>query len=97
MRDWEAFLDKFPHDTELPVLTGAGSVSRDRAVTWAEQRYDAFAERRRLAAESAAEARYVEDLRSSAKVLETQRDAKPARKKRQSQGRKQGPRKGGKA
>lgn len=91
MGDWGSLLDKFLHDTELPVLDGAGRVSRDHALTWAEQQYDAFAERRRLAAEDAAEARYVEDLRSSAQVLEAQRDAKPAKKKGRGRG------KGGKA
>jgi len=73
MRDWEGFLDKFLHDTELPVLSGPGTVSRDEALEWAQGQYDAFAERRRLEAEAEAEARYVEDLRKSAKVLETRR------------------------
>lgn len=89
MGDWEAFLDKFLRDTELPVLDGAGSISRTQAVTWAEQQYEAFAERRRATAEAAAEARYVEDLRSSAEVLEAQRAARPAKKKWPDQGRKQ--------
>jgi len=73
MRDWETFLDKFLRDTELPVLSGPGTVSRDEALEWAQGQYDAFAERRRLEAEAEAEARYVEDLRTSAKMLETQR------------------------
>jgi hypothetical protein len=80
MRDWEAFLDKFLRDTELPVLYGPGNVSRDEALEWARGQYNAFAERRRLAAETEAEARYVEDLRTSAKMLETGR-GKPAAKK----------------
>jgi hypothetical protein len=79
--DWEMFLDKFLHDTELLVLSGPGTVSRDEAIDWAYQQYDVFTERRRLEAEAAAEARYMEDLRSSAKTLETQRK-KPARKDR---------------
>ncbi|MBU4174716.1 MAG: hypothetical protein KJ686_07405 [Actinobacteria bacterium] len=37
------------------------------------RQYDAFAERRRLEAEAEAEARYVEDLRKSAKMLEARR------------------------
>ncbi|MDQ7838147.1 MAG: virulence RhuM family protein [Thermodesulfobacteriota bacterium] len=73
MRDWEGFLDKFLHDTELPVLSGPGTISRDEALEWAQGQYDAFAERRRLEAETEAEARYVEDLRTSAKMLETRR------------------------
>ena len=79
MGDWEAFLDKFLGDTELPVLAGAGRISHSRAQNWAEQQYDAFAERRRLVAEQQAEARYLEDLRGSAKALETER--KPSAQK----------------
>src|SRR5690606_30398738 len=77
--DWDAFLDKFLRDTELPVLDGAGKVRHADALAWAERQYDAFAERRRMEAEQAAEARYLEDLRASAEVLKT---AKPAAKKR---------------
>ncbi len=74
MQDWETFLDKFLRDTELPVLTHAGSVGHEDALSWAEEQYDAFADRRRLAAEFEAEAGYVEDLRTSARVLETERE-----------------------
>jgi len=95
MADWEGFLDKFLRDTELPVLTGPGTVSREAAIEWAEEQYDGFVERRRLAAEAEAEVRYVEDLRSSAKALETERKKQPAKKK-QAKGRKRGSRKGGK-
>ena len=73
MRDWEGFLNTFLRNTELPVLIGAGSISDDEALDWAREQYDAFAERRRLAAEDAAEARYIDDLRQSAKVLESGR------------------------
>jgi hypothetical protein len=73
MRDWTAFLDKFLHDTELPVLEGTGSVSQEDARAWAEAQYDAFADRRRIEAEQAAEKRYVEDLESAAKTLTTVR------------------------
>ena len=79
MGDWEAFLDKFLHNTELPVLQGPGRISHDDALTWAQNQYDAFAERRRLAAEAEAEGRYVEDLKASAKLLGAGR--KPAAKK----------------
>jgi hypothetical protein len=81
MRDWEAFLDKFLRDTELPVLKGAGAVSHEDALSWAEGQYDAFAERRRIEAEAEAEARYVEDLRSSAKTLEAERKKMPPTQK----------------
>ena len=73
MRDWEMFLDKFLRDTELSVLADAGSASREQALSWAHDQYDAFAERRRLEAEAEAEKRYVEDLRASAKTLEAER------------------------
>jgi len=73
MLDWEMFLDKFLRDTELPVLAHAGSVSHEDALSWAEEQYAAFSDRRRLEAEVAAEARYVEDLRASARALETER------------------------
>jgi hypothetical protein len=67
--DWDGFLDKFLRDTELPVLDNAGKVSRQRALEWAEEQYDAFAERRRLEAEQVAEAWYLEDLRSAADAV----------------------------
>ncbi len=82
MRDWEVFLDKFLRDTELPVLAGQGSVSHEEAVEWAEEQYDGFATRRRLEAEAAAETRYLDDLRSSAKALEANRKKKPAKRKK---------------
>ncbi len=77
MRDWTAFLDKFLRDTELPILDDAGSVSHEDALAWANEQYDAFAERRRLEAEATAESRYLEDLRSSAKALESARKDPP--------------------
>lgn len=79
LADWDAFLDKFLRDTELPVLDNAGKVSRQQALDWAEGQYDVFAERRRLEAEQAAEARYLEDLRNSAESLKS---LKPAARKR---------------
>jgi hypothetical protein len=88
MADWTAFLDKFLRDTELPVLSHAGSVSHDDALAWANEQYDAFAERRRLDAEAAAQAHYLEDLRASAKTLEKQRKQLPAAEKTPRKGRK---------
>ena len=94
MRDWEAFLDKFLRDTELPVLSGPGMVSRDEALEWAEGQYDAFAERRRLETETEAEARYMEDLRTSAKMLETRREKQPTKNKKPAKSRNKGGEKG---
>lgn len=73
MADWDIFLDAFLINTELSVLDSAGSVSHEQAKSWAEQQYDTFTERRRVEAEKQAEARYLDDLRSSAKELGTQR------------------------
>jgi hypothetical protein len=73
MRDWEYYLDKFLHNNELPVLADAGSVKREQALSWAHEQYDAFAKRRRLEAEAEGDTRYLEDLRASAKTVETQR------------------------
>ena len=70
-RDWELFLDKFLRDTELPVLSSAGSVAHDEATAWAFAQYDAFEQRRRDTAEAAAEAGYLDDLRRTAKLLES--------------------------
>lgn len=82
MKDWELFLDKFLRDTELSVLDSAGSVSREQALEWADEQYDAFAERRRLEAETAADERYIEDLRDTAKAIEKQKADKAKTRKR---------------
>ncbi|NOT02790.1 MAG: virulence RhuM family protein [Phycisphaerales bacterium] len=98
MNDWTAFLDKFLRDTELPVLADAGSISHDDAEAWAHEQYDAFAERRRLAAEAEAERGYVDDLRKSAKTLDSQRKEPTTKKSQKPPGRmkpKRGPRKTG--
>jgi hypothetical protein len=82
MRDWAGALDKFLRDTELPVLAGAGAVSHEAALSWAESQYDAFAERRRLEEEARAETRYLDDLRNSTKALEAERKKpRPEREK----------------
>jgi len=90
MQDWQTFLDKFLRDTELPVLPDAGTVSREEAQSWAENQYDAFAERRRLEAEAAAEQRYVDDLRASAKTLESERKKLPPKEPKKRRRRKKG-------
>ena len=83
IRDWGTFLDKFLRDTELPVLEDAGKVSHEEALAWANEQYDAFAERRRLEAEAVADERYLDDLRASARQLETERKkVAPGQKKR---------------
>ena len=69
MGDWEVFLDKFLSNTELPVLKGAGGISHQDALDHANRQYEAFAERRRISKESEADARYVDDLKGSAKLL----------------------------
>jgi hypothetical protein len=80
MRDWESFLDKFLRDTELPVLTNAGTIAHDDALTWAYEQYERFSERRRLEAESVADAKYLDDLRTSAETLEAERKKSAGRK-----------------
>lgn len=82
MQDWTAFLDQFLRQTELPVLGDAGKVTHEEALAWANEQYDAFAERRRLEAEAAAEGQYLEDLRATAKTLETERKKLPREKKK---------------
>ena len=77
MADWSAALDKFLHDTELPVLEGAGTVSHEKALDWADEQYSGFAERRRLEAESEGAARYIDDLTVTAKLLAS--DGSPAK------------------
>lgn len=81
LHDWEVFLDKFLRDTELPVLSGSGSISHDAAKVWAGEQYDDFAERRRLEAEQKAGEKYLEDLKNSAKRLEAGRTVTPGEKK----------------
>lgn len=73
--DWDAFLDKFLRDTELPVLDNAGKVTHADALDWARGQYDAFAERRRLEAEQVAEARYLDDLRQAVEGVKSIGDA----------------------
>ena len=69
LADWDGFLDKFLRDTELPVLDNAGKVRQADALDWAQRQYDAFAERRRLEAEQVGDARYLQDLRTTAETL----------------------------
>ncbi len=80
IQDWEAHLDKFLLDTELPVLKGIGSVSHEEAINVAHRQYDAFEQRRRLKDETEAERQYMDDLQASAKALQSERK-KPVKKK----------------
>ena len=86
--DWATVLDKFLRGTELPVLAGAGSVSHDEALDWAETQYTAFADRRRTEAEAKGAERYLDDLAAVGKLLE-RRAPKP--KQRTSRAKKKGP------
>jgi len=80
--DWPLFLDKFLHDTELPVLSDAGSVSHEDAIDWANEQYTDFVRRRRLARETEAEKRYLDDLRAAARTLGSSRKKAAANKNR---------------
>ena len=84
MGDWEVFLDEFLTGTELPVLEGAGRISHQNALDHADRQYAAFAERRRKATEAEAETRYVDDLKTSVKLLDDSR--KQAGKKTEGDG-----------
>jgi hypothetical protein len=78
MADWATVLDKFLADNELPVLAGAGGVSHDEALDWAEAQYSAFSDRRRVEAEVKGAEHYLDDLTATAKLLEgTAHAAKP--------------------
>jgi hypothetical protein len=86
MADWSTALDKFLHDTELPVLEGAGTVSHEEALDWADQQYSGFADRRRTEAETEGAERYLDDLTATAKRLENRTPKPKARKHRGKKG-----------
>lgn len=71
--EWEGYLDKFLSDNELPILESAGNISHDRAKELAETAYHDFEQRRRLEKENEAEARYLDDLKSSVKLVAAKR------------------------
>ncbi len=75
-RQWDAYLDKFLTDNELPVLESAGSISHEQAKELAEMAYMDFEQIRRKEIENEAEARYVEDLKSSVKLVAAKRKKK---------------------
>jgi hypothetical protein len=72
-REWEIFLDKFLIDNELPVLEGAGRISHEKAKELAEREYSGFERSRRQDNEADAEEKYLEDLRSSIKLVAARR------------------------
>lgn len=75
-RQWDAYLDKFLTDNELPVLESAGSISHEQAKELAEMAYMDFEQIRRKEIEKEAEAKYVEDLKSSVKLVAAKRKKK---------------------
>jgi len=70
------------------VVAGAGRVSREEADRRANQEYDRFEERRRLAAEAAGEAELMKQLEQTARQVEK---LKPAKGKKRRKGRKKPP------
>jgi hypothetical protein len=75
MADWEAWLDKFLNDQELPILNSAGCVRMDDAQTHAQQQYDLY-HAQRLASEANVNAKALAELENSTKYVV------PAQKKR---------------
>lgn len=73
MADWEAFLDKFLRDVELPVLENAGGVKHQQALEFAKEQYDQFAEKRRMEAQREADQHYIDDLKKAAETLKRKR------------------------
>ena len=73
MADWNTVLDKFLADNEMPVLAGAGGVSHEEAVDWADAQYVLFTDRRRVEAETKGAEHYLDDLVATAKLLEGER------------------------
>jgi hypothetical protein len=75
-QQWDAYLDKFLRDNELPLLESAGSISHEQAKELAETAYMDFEQRRRKKIENEAEANYLEDLKSSVKLVAAKRKKK---------------------
>lgn len=69
LRDWRTKLDEFLRFNERPVLPDAGKVSREAADEKALAEYERFAERRREAIESQAEADAMRELEDKSKKL----------------------------
>jgi len=78
MADWIRKLDDFLKLSEREILTHAGNISHDEAVTKAELEYDRFAEQRR--ALPAPVEKHLEEAVHDVKLLDKQRPAAPMSK-----------------
>jgi hypothetical protein len=76
LHDWPIKLEEFLKFNERQVLPDAGSVSRESADEKAEQEYERFSERRRIAIEAQAELDAMKELDETVKKL-----PKPKKKK----------------
>lgn len=79
LRDWQQKLDEFLRFNERDVLPNAGSVSRKQADDKAAAEYEAFAARRRTAAELQGEADAFQALEAAAKQLPERAKGKAAK------------------
>lgn len=70
MEDWRAYVDRFVEFNERPLLTNAGTVSRERMQQVAHERYAEFDAKRRKAEALAADA---EDIRALEAVEQSAR------------------------
>lgn len=68
MQDWDNVLDTFLRSNELPLLSGAGSISAKQAKRIADTRYSAFDTARKTAERKAAA--HVDDLSELKKIAE---------------------------
>lgn len=74
MQDWENKLDSFLEFNDRDVLTGAGKVSHQAAVSFAESEYETFAAERRAMLEAEGERAAIEALENAAKQLKGPKD-----------------------
>ena len=74
--DWQEYLGKFLRENDLPILDNPGRVSHQDAVNHAEKQYLEFENKRRELAEQEAESKYLEDLKSSVKLVAAKRKKK---------------------
>jgi len=74
--DWDEYLTKFLVENDLPILDNPGKVSHRQAIIHAEKQYLEFESKRRELAEQEAEKRYLEDLKSSVKLVAAKRKKK---------------------
>jgi hypothetical protein len=74
--EWEGFLDKFLRDNELSVLEGAGRITHEKAKRIAETSYLEFDQKRRYHKEEEADAKYLEQLKQTTKLVAAKRKKK---------------------